>query len=66
MGKYNREGEDDVPLKTFKAKALHNARRLYAWGRANPLKVIIICLSIINFALILTAPLKDLAIEGYP
>ena len=66
MSKYNRGGEDDDEPETFKEKVVYNAWRLYFWGRRNPLKVIIIALSIINFALILTAPLKDLAIEGYP
>lgn len=66
MSKYNGAADEEEEPILLKEKVIYKSKKLYYWSRRNPLKVIIIALSIINFALILTAPLKDLAIEGYP
>lgn len=41
-------------------------KRLVEWCKHNPLKVAIICLSIINLALIICIPVKDYQIRTYP
>ena len=66
MGKYNKQDDPDglseVELKTFKGKA----KKVYFWMRRNPLKVIIIVLSIIIFSLIIAIPVKDTQIRNFP
>lgn len=41
-------------------------KRLVHWCKTNPLKVAIICLCIINLALIICIPIKDHQIKTYP
>ena len=58
----NQKGEEEPQDKSLKARA----KRLFEWGKANPLKVIIIVLCIIIFSLLVCIPIKDWQIRTYP
>ena len=66
MGKYNKSEGDDGELGPEDKTCKGRMKRLYRWGRANPLKVVIISLCIINLSLIISIPIKDWQIENYP
>lgn len=54
--------EQDPHDKSIKARF----KRAVQWCKANPLKVVIICLCIINLSLIICIPVKDYQIRTYP
>lgn len=58
----NKKGDEEPQDKSLKARA----KRLFEWGKANPLKVVIIALGIIIFSLIICIPVKDYQIRTYP
>jgi hypothetical protein len=57
MSKYNKEGEEDyMGVDSSLPKWKRYPMIAYKWVRANPLKVVIIIMSIINFALLVSIP----------